>query len=170
MTSAERLANLAAKAAFHDAPLVSPGSVQAGGTPFAIPAGAWDNTGIGGAAGGAQNGTGSAIFLVIRAGVVSDPDENGHIYLEIAPNNNNGARPVAGWLTCDYVAARNNQAAGTGLPSANGGGSVGVGVGLKAFVPVGWWYRLRVAVIASYNAPEWILDGANAGFFQVINP
>lgn len=142
------------------------GKLQVGATAFPIPNGAWHNTGIGGAAGGSRNATGFPIFMLLRVGVAADPDENGHIYLEIAPDNN-GALPVNGWVTVSYIAFRNNQAANTGLPIANagGGGSLGAGTGLASFVPEGWWWRLRPAGITSYNNPEWIADGANAGCF-----
>lgn len=147
----------------------TPGIVQDGGTAFAIAAGAWNQVATGGAAGGAQNATGFRILLVVRAGVAADPGQNGHIYLEIAPDNNAGALPTTGWITTDYVAHRNNQAAGSGgakgVPADN---LLGSGKGLIAFVPKGWWYRLRTFVVPSYAAPQWITDGANAGFFQTI--
>jgi hypothetical protein len=148
-------------------------SIQDGGTAFAVPAGAWNTVATGGAVGGSQNTTGWRIMLNIRAGVAANPGQNGHIYLEIAPDNNGGALPTTGWITCDYVAARNNQAVGTGgtgpVP-ADETAKIGSGKGLMAFVPKGWWYRLRTQVIAGYTAPTFITDGANAGFFQSVAP
>lgn len=145
--------------------------VQEGGTNFAVPAGAWNTVGDvpAGTPGGVQNATGFTIDLCIRAGVTGNPQQNGHIYLEIAPDNNNGALPTTGWLTCDVTGFRNNQAAGTGGGTVQAGGpNLGSLVGLKARVPKGWWYRLRTLTIAGYAKPGYILDGAQAGFFRTV--
>jgi hypothetical protein len=146
-----------------------PGSIQDGGTEFAVPGGAWNDTAAGGTSqGGVQNTTGFRIFLQIRGGVASDPSENGHIYLDIAPNNNGGAVPTTGWMTTSYVAYRNNQATGTGSPVGQAGqGALGAGSTVFAFVPNGWWYRLRAVNIYT-TKPEYILDGAKPGFFTTM--
>lgn len=145
--------------------------IQDVGTAFAISGSAWNTVATGGSAGGAQNTTNYKILLVIRAGVAANPGQNGHIYLEVAPNNNNNSLPTTGWVTVDYVACRNNQAAGTGGSGSYAGDSgamVGAGRGLQAFVAKSNWYRLRTFVVANYSAPTFILDGATPGYFQTL--
>lgn len=138
------------------------------GTAFPVGAGAWNTQATGGSAGGSQNTTGYKIWLTIRAGVAANPGQNGHIYLEIAPNNNNGSLPTTGWLMCDYVAMRNDQAAGTGGAGSyagDAGAMIGAGKGLKCFVPNLAWWRLRTYVVPNYTAPTFITDGASPGYF-----
>lgn len=144
--------------------------IQDGGSAFAVAASVWNQVATGGAAGGAKNATGYKILLQIRAGVAADPGQNGHMYLEVAPDNNGGALPTTGWQTCDYVATRNNMAAGTGgARLVAGDNMVGAGHGLTAIVPKGWWYRLRTYVVPGYSAPQFITDGANPGFFTTLS-
>jgi hypothetical protein len=105
--------------------------------------------------------SGKAIFLTIKGAVISNPQQNGHMYLEISADGSTN------WLAMDYVACRNNQAAGTGGGSVQSGGpNIAVGRGLQAYVPAGWWYRIRTQTITNYSAPTYVYD--NPGNYWVI--
>lgn len=139
------------------------GALQANGTVFTP-------TAVGGA--GAQNTTGFTILMWLRCGVAANPGQNGHIYLEVALNNNGAAVPTTGWKTVDYVAQRNNHAAGVGGAGTVAGDNtamLGNGRGLHGAVPNNYWYRLRTQTIAGYSAPTYITDGAtNWGYFVTL--
>lgn len=108
-------------------------------------------------------------MMTLRCGVAANPGQNGHIYLEIAPNNNGGAAPVTGWKIVDYVACRNNQTTPTGTPGIVAGDAaavIGSGRGLICYLPNLYWYRLRTQTITQYAAPTFITDGStNWGHF-----
>lgn len=89
-----------------------------------------------------QNTTGSHLFMSLRAGVVSAPGQNGHIYFEVSHDNSQ-------WRIWDYVACRNE---------SGNGGPIGTGKGLFAMVPAGYYYRLRTATIAGFATPTFVLD------------
>jgi hypothetical protein len=99
----------------------------------------------------ARNTAGSAVFLTVRAGVLSAPGQNGHIYLDVTPDDGTGKPNDALWTTAAYVAQRNQL---LNLDAA------GAGSTLSAIVPAGHWYRLRTLTIAGYSAPTYILDGS----------
>lgn len=108
-------------------------------------------------------------IITLRAGVISAPGQNGHVYMEICPDNGAGA-PNAAWIKMDYVGCRNNQAVGTGgtAPVGGGAGHIACSAGVTAIVPNGWWYRLNGVTIAGYTAPTFGHDGAGAGTYVPI--
>lgn len=97
-------------------------------------------------------------FLSVKCGVVSQPGQNGHIYLEV----NNNAPNV--WIPIDYVACRNNQAVGTGGTAPVGGGTanIGAGQGVKGFIPAGVFWRLRTYTASGYSTPSFVSDSSPA--------
>jgi hypothetical protein len=98
-----------------------------------------------------RNTTGAAVFLTVRAGVLSAPGQNGHVYLDIAPDDGTGKPNDTLWTASAYVADRNQI---LNLDTA------GAGSTLSAIVPAGQWYRLRTMSIAGFDAPTYILDGS----------
>lgn len=100
------------------------------------------------------NTYGRPIFISYLAGVVAQPGQNGHIYLEITK-----ASPVS-WVQIDYIACRNNQAAGTGGVAPVGGGNaqIAAGQGLTGFCPAGWFFRLHTVIPGGYAAPSNVAD------------
>lgn len=110
------------------------------------------------------NDQGRPFFVSFRCGVVSQPGQNGHIYLDVNSNNPNS------WLPVDYVACRNNQAVGTGGTAPVGGGTAQIGNGkaLQAVVPAGWFYRFRTFTATGYAAPSFLSDGANPAYWVLL--
>jgi hypothetical protein len=107
----------------------------------------------------ARNTTGSAVFLTVRAGVLSAPGQNGHVYLDITPDDGTGKPNDALWTSAAYVAQRNQL---LNLDAA------GAGSTLSAIVPAGHWYRLRTLTIAGFSAPTYILDSSNPGSYVTL--
>jgi hypothetical protein len=102
--------------------------------------------------------------MSIRGAVVSAPQQNGHMYLEISQDNVN-------WVPWDYIACRNNQnysTTGQGTV-VSGGPNIGCGAGLQALVPAGWWYRVRTETQTNYAAPSYLYQSSAAYFFGMGN-
>jgi hypothetical protein len=106
-----------------------------------------------------QNVTGKTITLSLRVGIVSAPQQNGHSYLEVSPDQ-------VTWVPWAWGAMRNNQTSGTGGGTVQSGGpNLGNGSDLVVEVPAGWWYRLRTSTVAGYSAPTFIYE-SSAGYYK----
>jgi hypothetical protein len=129
-------------------------------TPPAFPAAVGSTAGADGVATGAaqQNGTGHAIEITVRCGVISAANQNGHIYVETAPDN--GGSPGTWVRWGDYVACRNQT--GAAAP-------IGMGHGLRFRVAKSGWYRFVIVVIANYGTPTFVNDGANSASFIILD-
>lgn len=92
-----------------------------------------------------QNTTGKTLLVKANVGVLSDPGENGHLYMDISPNNVDWTSYAA----VAYVANRN---------TAQNIGQTGVGGHVFALVPNGWWYRYSSITIAGYSNPDYVLN------------
>lgn len=111
-----------------------------------------------------QNGTGKTVIMAIRGAVISNPQQNGHMYFEVSPDG------ATGWIPWSYLACRNNQAAGTGGGTVQSGGpNIGIGAILWAVCPAGWWYRVRTSTIAGYSAPAYAYESSGAYFIGLGN-
>lgn len=98
-----------------------------------------------------QNQTGYSIFLSAQMAVVSNPGQNGHIYLSVSPDGTT-------WTRMGVVACRNNQAVGTGGTSPQPGGpNVAAGGQLAAIVPKGWWYKFETYTVTNYATPTFVV-------------
>jgi hypothetical protein len=101
----------------------------------------------------ARNKTGKPILVNIDGGVVSDPGENGHLYLEVAAARADGT-PYP-FQRVAYVACRNTAAATA---------QIGCGGTLSGIVPVGGFYRLTLVTAANYKTPDYVTDGPTGTF------
>jgi hypothetical protein len=88
--------------------------------------------------------------------VLSAPGQNGHVYLDVTPDDGAGKPNDALWTASAYVADRNQI---LNLDTAGAGGT------LSAIVPAGQWYRLRTMTITGFDAPTYVLDSSNAGSY-----
>lgn len=104
-----------------------------------------------------HNTTGSPVWISTRAGVISDPQENGHIYLQISADGATGWIPVGG-----YFGVRNN----SGVPS---GGEIGVGGLLTALIPTDYWWQLATTTIGGWNTPTFILESTTSYAFAIFS-
>lgn len=110
-----------------------------------------------------QNTTGKNIHITALVGVVSNPQQNGHMYAEVSIDQ-------VTWNGIDYQAFRNNQTSGTGGGTVQSGGpNLGAGQGLQLFVPDGWYWRLRTATIAGYSAPTYTYESGFGYFWQELD-
>lgn len=115
-----------------------------------------------------KNTTGKLAWIAIRCGVVSAPQQNGHIYFDVAPDLA-GVADSANSAILDYVACRNNQNAGTGAGTVQSGGpNIGNGRAVQGFVPNNFWYRLRTFTAAGYGTPTFITDTPNPMSYVLI--
>lgn len=115
----------------------------------------------------AQNTFVVPVHMTFLVGIIADPGQNGHWYLDVAPPlaaPNQAVAPDAAdasWVYRDYLAFRNNQGADA-TRSVAGQEQMGIGRGLQAFVPAGYWYRLRTLVINGYSSPTFVTDAGRA--------
>lgn len=93
------------------------------------------------------NSTGNALLVSIGGAVDSDPNENGHLYMDVAPNNTFTGGDS--W-EIPYSATRNN----TGQ-----GGLIKQVAQLWAIIPPGYYRRYRNTTSAPWNTPTHTLDG-----------
>lgn len=102
-----------------------------------------------------RNQVGRPIFVSMMVGVISNPQQNGHIYLEVAPGDGTSTQPADGaFVKVGMAACRNNQAAGTGAGTVQAGGpNAGAGGQVCAMVPADAWFRLSSEAIAGYTEP-----------------
>ena len=100
-----------------------------------------------------RNQVGKDILLNVEGAVVSDPGENGHLYLEVAPAKADGTPGT--FLKVAYVACRNT-AASTG--------QIACGGTLTSMVPVGGYYRLTLVTAAGYKTPDFVYDSGYGTF------
>jgi hypothetical protein len=104
------------------------------------------------------------ILLVVRAAVISEPGQNGHIYLETAPPlaPDTGADAAAGKVrTWGYVACRNNSPRVAADSAGTITEEIASGCSLVGIVPAGWYYRLRTHTVAGFQTPTFVLDTSN---------
>jgi hypothetical protein len=102
-----------------------------------------------------------AIFLTLRGAVVSAPQQNGHMYLDQAPDV--GGSPGTFQHVGGFTTDRNNQTAGTGAGTVQSGGpNTGGGGLLAAIIPPGSWWQISTLTAAGYSAPTFLFESAVA--------
>jgi hypothetical protein len=101
-----------------------------------------------------KNTTGQGILITMRGGIVSDPGENGHLYLEVAPALASGG---PGTFTRSAYAACRNRPAATA--------QIGCGSTLMGVVPAGGYYRLTFETVTGWQTPAYVYDGGGAGTY-----
>jgi hypothetical protein len=111
-----------------------------------------------------RNLAGAAIELKARVGVVANPGQNGHLYLESSNDNVN-------WWTLEYVACRCNLDPATSSSGVVAGGpNIGVGATLQGRIPNQWYYRIRSQAIAPYASPTFIYENTSFAYAAVESP
>lgn len=105
-----------------------------------------------------QSGVGRPIMLSCSVAVISEPQQNGHISLQIAGPQaapNEAVAPPDNWfLNVGTIACRNNNSG-----AEDAGDEIAAGGPLAFPVPHGWWWRLKFEQINGWGNPTFVYLG-----------